>query len=79
MQKNCVIVSFMKTNIVYIGVIEFLCILSTFVDTGEISYNRSEHNVAGHLFHENSCREVVLFICVHEIRFMSVPSNCMTF
>jgi hypothetical protein len=80
MQKNWVIVSFMKNGIIYIGVIKFLCILSTFVDKGEIRYNnRSEYNVAGHLFHENSCREVVLFLCVHEVTFMSVPSNCMTF
>jgi hypothetical protein len=72
-------VSFIKTGILYIGVIEFLCVLSTFVDTGEIRYNRSERNVAGHLFHENSCWEVVLFLRVHEITFMSIPSNCMTF
>jgi len=46
----------MKTGILYIGVIEFVCILSIFVDTGEIHHNRSKHNVAGHLFHENSFR-----------------------
>lgn len=46
----------METGILYMGLTEFLCILSTFVDTGETHHNRSKHNVAAHMFHENEFR-----------------------